>query len=368
MARLLIQEYLQNHSLEELQTNLGVYATQHPIYLNLWHLAYDQLEAAAVKDHPIVRECRGLILDRSNDWSVVSYPFNRFFNWGETDQALDWNTVRVQEKVDGSLMIMYYYEGLWHVSTKGSPSASGNVGDYPFTFAQLFWHIWKAQFGLDALAQLNHTFTYMFELTSVYNRVVTNQVGNEGILTLLSVRNIDSFQELPVSQFVGLNPVSEFLLHNINQVLAAADHLDPLEQEGYVLVDGAWNRLKVKSPRYVLIHHLKESLSVQRIVELIQTGESCEVFAYFPDLEIKYNEVLGRYKQLADQVDLSWQDAELQHLISHNNRRDIALYVLKQFPGCMSGAMFALMDGKAKNGIDWLNHQLPSRVRKFLEE
>lgn len=30
-----------------------------------------------------MRECRAIILDRDNDWKVVSYPYNKFFNYGE---------------------------------------------------------------------------------------------------------------------------------------------------------------------------------------------------------------------------------------------------------------------------------------------
>lgn len=52
---------------------------------------------------PIVQECRGLILDEDDNWAVVSYPFDKFFNFNESKAAhLDWASgVDVFEKVDG---------------------------------------------------------------------------------------------------------------------------------------------------------------------------------------------------------------------------------------------------------------------------
>ena len=52
---------------------------------------------------PLVAECRGIILDEQDDWRVVSYPFDKFFNYNESKAAvLDWSQgVDVYEKLDG---------------------------------------------------------------------------------------------------------------------------------------------------------------------------------------------------------------------------------------------------------------------------
>ena len=68
--------------LAQLKAVCGINYKQHPKYPELYHLSYDQLESP--KGHPIVRECRGLILSASDNWNVVAYPFNRFANQGET--------------------------------------------------------------------------------------------------------------------------------------------------------------------------------------------------------------------------------------------------------------------------------------------
>ena len=95
---------------EDLTVELGIKVKQHSLYPELYHFSYDQLESP--KDNPIVKECRGLILNSKDNWAVVAYPFNRFANHGESWSAeVDWDSVRVQEKVDGSLMVVWFYDG-----------------------------------------------------------------------------------------------------------------------------------------------------------------------------------------------------------------------------------------------------------------
>jgi len=65
-------------------------------------LKYNQIESDFSEQ--IVRESRGVILDEENGYEVVCKAFDKFFNYGETLAAdLDWNTVKIQEKVDGCL-------------------------------------------------------------------------------------------------------------------------------------------------------------------------------------------------------------------------------------------------------------------------
>ena len=156
--------------LAQLTATLGIHAKQHPQYPELYHFSYDQLESP--KAHPIVRECRGLILNSADNWNVVAYPFNRFANFGETwGDTIDWTDVRVQEKVDGSMIILWFYNGTWNVSTKGSPDAGGQCGDFPFTFSELAWKALN-QYGIEPSRHLDYRYTYILELTSIYNHVV----------------------------------------------------------------------------------------------------------------------------------------------------------------------------------------------------
>ena len=57
---------------------------------------------------PIVKEARGIIIDTFN-YEVACFPFNKFGKY--TDyyaDEIDWNTASVQEKIDGSIIKMWF--------------------------------------------------------------------------------------------------------------------------------------------------------------------------------------------------------------------------------------------------------------------
>lgn len=76
-------------------------------------LSYNQIESDFY--NPIVRECRGIILENST-LTPVCVPFYKFGNYGEGYVPdIDWSSARTQEKVDGSLIKVWYHNGKWRV-------------------------------------------------------------------------------------------------------------------------------------------------------------------------------------------------------------------------------------------------------------
>src|SRR5262245_66091344 len=92
---------------------------------DLASLKYNQIESPM--HEPIVQQCRGMVVDVAQR-RVVAWPYNKFWNHGEhlADQ-IEWSTSRVQEKLDGSLMIMYWRDIVngWCVASSGHPTAGG---------------------------------------------------------------------------------------------------------------------------------------------------------------------------------------------------------------------------------------------------
>lgn len=67
---------------------------------------YNQLSSDF--SNPIVREARGIIF-REDNWKCVRRAFDKFFNYGEPNAAeIDWNTAKVQTKIDGSLISAWF--------------------------------------------------------------------------------------------------------------------------------------------------------------------------------------------------------------------------------------------------------------------
>jgi hypothetical protein len=84
----------------------------------------------------------GLILELDT-WKVMSLAFKKFFNSEEGNaHKIDWNTAKVLEKLDGSL-IQVYYDGFvdkWFAGTTGTAEGEGEVNNkLGTTFNDLFW-------------------------------------------------------------------------------------------------------------------------------------------------------------------------------------------------------------------------------------
>lgn len=309
--------------------------TRHKKHSNLVQFKYDQIDSDL--NDQLVRQCRGIIMDEDDNWEIVARPFDKFFNHGEAlASPIDWKTARVQEKLDGTCCVLYYYEG-WQVATLGSCDASGSVGPYEMTFADLFWRTFQ-----DVGYKVPHTMwsgvTFIFELTTPYNRVVVNHGHSD--LILLGSRTPNG-QEASLKDS-GFRCVKDFELHNLPAIEATFEGIDPTLQEGYVVVDGNYNRIKVKHPGYVRIHHMKDSFTLRNIVDCVRNGEDIEFLNYFPEHANIVTMIKDSFFALIQECTDVW------HLSCHHvEQKDFAMAV-KDFP--FSGVLFAVRNGK-KNSI-----------------
>ncbi len=357
--QLAVQEFLRTGgTLAALAEQYAVKAVRHKAYPNLVLLKYSQI--ASDMSLPIVQECRGIILDEADDWRVVSRGYDKFFNYGEPNAAeIDWATAVVQEKVDGSLCTVFEYMGAWHVATTGNPDAGGPVNDSAYTFAELFWETLGIYLGedWDTAPWESPDWCYLFELTTPHNRVIVNHLTAG--LTLLGVRDRVSGQWISVSETVMARVVPvvcEYPLQSFADIQATFGGMDPLAQEGYVVLDALGHRVKVKHPGYVALHHMKDGMTPKSMLEVIQRGEVPEVTAHFPNLAGAFNEIKAGYDALALAIDMAY--APIKHI---ETQKDFAAQALA-FP--CSAALFDLRKNKAENGRDFLaKATMPSLLR-----
>ena len=324
-------------TLERLENELGIKSKRHPRYPNLVLFVYDQIESP--KLDPIVQSARGHILDEDNDWEHVCRPFDRFLNWGEGGDQVESPDISksvVFKKEDGSLLNMWFYRDEWHVSTKGSPDAGGQVGDNDFTFAELFWRVWNDR-DLFVPDTLDYGRTLSFELCTLHNRVVCSQP--EERIVLIGARDNLSGCELRPDSYDGEIETCKFYnLDSLDVIEATFKELPALEMEGYVvaqfLPDGRVVRAKVKHPGYLAIHHLKEGNSKKRLLELVRTGEEGEFLSYFPEYGPQFDEIRGKFEALVTELETAWETNR-----SIENQKEFALQV-KDLR--MSGVIFSV--------------------------
>jgi RNA ligase-like protein len=339
-----IAQYLRaGNSLEKLQEEFAISPRRHRMFPNLVLLKYSQINSPM--SERIVQECRGIILDESENWRPVCVPYFKFFNYREPNAAaIDWATARVQEKLDGSLMTLYHYDGEWRVSSSGLPDASGDTG-FGTTFAELFWQTWTAlQYQLPEKEEENYCF--MFELMTPSNRVVVPH--QQSRIVLHGVRSRDEpFQERAADETSGSRweTVRAFPLGTIEEVISSCAAINPRECEGYVVVDAAFNRVKVKSPQYVALAHMKDTMSPRRMLEVVRANESEEFLTYFPQFRQLHEEV----RELLNSLIL-----ELEHAyIAIKDSPDQKAFALQAVKTRCPAALFALRSGDAASIRDY---------------
>jgi hypothetical protein len=246
-------------------TNIGKFCAEHdnweevlsaePYYLKIKRdtqyimFSYDQIRSDFNID--IVQEARGIIF-REGVWkNPVCWAFNKFGNYGESyAPELDWSTAYVTEKVDGSLIKVWWeWDGGWHVSTNGTIDAyKADLGDIKFkSYGDYFEDTISKYYNSfdDFVEDLDVDLTYLFELVGPYNRVVIPY--EESKLYFLGARNKFSGKEYYCTS-VNARSLSmdkfelprQYPLTSINDCIDLAAAFD-WEQEAFVAADASGN-------------------------------------------------------------------------------------------------------------------------------
>lgn len=278
-------------------------------------LAIFKYSVTADFSNPIVREARGLILDLNN-LTVVCFPFVKFGNYGETYvPEIDWSSARVQEKIDGSIIKLYYYNNEWHWATNGMINASdAKVGDFG-NYQMLI----KSASNQPDFSILNKDYTYIFELISPYNQVIVPY--KETKLIHIGTRNNITEEELDVD--INIEKPKQYPLHSLEDCIELAKTFSAREHEGFVVVDKNWNRVKVKSPDYLTAHYLSNNnvLTLERILHIIEIQETGEYLTYFPQHILLFKKI--QTEMLREKVNIFAQIMEWN--LDNLTKKDFAL-------------------------------------------
>jgi hypothetical protein len=364
-----LQKFLRNpeNKPADLTDKYAIAVKRHPKYPNLVLFKYSQIESPFAEK--IVQECRGIILDESNNWAVVSYPYNKFFNHGEGHAApIDWATARVYEKVDGSLMTLYWYDNQWHVASSGTPDAGSNLYGTAFTFADLFWKVWRELGYKMPDDKIDTQFCYMFELCTPHNKIVVQHTANRlvfhGYRMLIDFPDADpsirtalpaDYEEgKPEDQaHRGWEIVKSYSLGSIEDVLKTLEHIPPTDGEGYVVCDAKFNRIKVKTPQYVALHHMRDGMGSRRMLEIVRSNESEEFLNYFPEFKSLHAQIKEKYLGLVNHLETEWNkvkdmDTGEEGSADHQKscRKEFAL-AIRNVPH--NGILFALRNGQIES-------------------
>jgi RNA ligase len=124
----------------------------------------------------ITKSCRGLILD--NQGNVIAKSFDKFFNLEEhIPTEIPNEEFEVYEKLDGSLGILFWYQGKWIIASKGSFTSEQSI---------------KAKQILDEkynVEPIPKGYTTLVEIIYPQNRIVCDYGSDESLVVLSMISN-----------------------------------------------------------------------------------------------------------------------------------------------------------------------------------
>ena len=320
-------------------------------------LNYTEKAQFEKKWNEVTLQTRGLITDRYID--VIARPFQKFFNWSEVKEHIDndpWvdkddfysETVRVQDKLDGSLGIVYFhpYADRWRVATRGS-----------FYSDQAQW----AQERLDELVDngldLKEGFTYLVEIIYPGNRIVVDYGGLKALVLLDVLRNEDGGSVFELSA-IGwpYGTANQFHYPNFKAVLSAPTREG---KEGFVVFWPQRNlRVKIKEEEYVRLHKIMTGVTPLRVWDVLRNGGTLEEWLkdvpdeFYEQIEKMATEL--RAAQVAEKGEAHMEHFTVSLLLPKEyTRKEFAMKVQEIVEPKYRGPVFSIEDRKDINDWAW---------------
>ena len=312
----------------------------------------------------VTLQCRGLIVDSKNN-KIIVRPFKKFFNYEELiGDKMDHSSiptqgdyVYIQEKMDGSLGILFNYEGEWVMATRGS-----------FTSEQATkgLEIIKSKYNLDSWLK---EYAYLVEIIYPENRIVVDY-GKEKVVFLSIVLNegFSCWKPTDESELHWTTACSIFVANGIKktdivkteQYFNFSDELynklkseNEDNKEGYVLRYQPGNfRMKIKFEEYVRLHRILTNFSTTDIWELLKNGGNMNEFLErVPDefdtwVRETVKDLVVRYENIEKDYFEIFSNLKSQNL----DRKEFAV---KAIHYRHSSVLFSMLDGKNYSDIIW---------------
>lgn len=272
---------------------------------------------------------------------VVARAFPKFFNYSELSQekqqeVLQSKSFETFEKMDGSLGIVYYYDGEWRVNTRGS-----------FTSYQAV----KGKKMLDGKYNtrwLIEGCTYLVEIIYPENKIIVDYGSDEKLIQLAQLYHTGCEVDFNIARLAS--PFKKASVYNFDSIEELQEHLATLDhtEEGYVvrLEDGT--RVKFKSRAYLDVARIIQNMSPLSFWKTMENGKVKSEF--IEQLPEEFREESERLKkQMEDLYYIAYTNYASDFITAGINlnmsRKDITFLCKEK--GLNLSAMFAFLDERA---------------------
>jgi hypothetical protein len=162
--------------------------------------------------------------------------------------------------------------------------------------AEAFWGVFKDR-GYALPDREDHCF--MFELCLPSDPVLVRH--GEPRLLAHGARDLGTLAEIahePLAERYGWQSVGAHPVGSLDEAARAVRALAPLSHEGFVACDASFRRVKIKSPAFVALHHMRGATNLRHLLEVVRTNEGDEFLAYFPEARPAWQAVRERFEAL----------------------------------------------------------------------
>ncbi len=330
-----------------------VYKQVHPtLPLTIWNYSekvqYDNLW------DDITMQTRGLVTDDKGN--IVARPFKKFFNDSEKKHTPT-TDFDVYEKMDGSLGILFNYEGEWVLATRGS-----------FTSDQ-------AVKGLEMLQnyeyeKLHKDYTYLFEIIYKESRIVV-QYPYEDLILLGMIHTKTGYEvdlygegsDIRLKNLInnlGFKVVKKY--DGINDYSVLKEMIKD-DEEGFVVRFSNGDRMKIKGEEYLRLHKIMTNISTTAVWEMLSEGRDVldiikdvpdefykKVKSYVSDLNYNYY----RYNEYAGKMHDYFRYGKYGDRDPEPSKKEFALHLEKcEVHPKVKALCFAMWDKKNYNKMIW---------------
>lgn len=303
-------------------------------------LSYTREAQYAGNFTPVEAVSRGLVLSRRYD-KPIARPFDKFFNYGERGMfpSRDAYMETITSKMDGSLIIGFWYGGEFKVTTRGI---------FDSYQADLAAELLKTKYPnmLHNLYPDSDRWTYLMELIHPSNRIVVDY-GDDAQLYLLAVRNNSTGEYLNrYSSLVNFADKIDMELpvvwsfNNPSEIIAMCGKM--INNEGFVVEYSDGTRWKFKSDDYLELS--KIVLTERGVARLLRNNTFDDVISRMPEhmrdtaeklaLEVSFK-VRGYLADISNTFRIAPKDS----------RKDFAVYLHANITKEMHPYLFAMFDG-----------------------
>ena len=214
--------------------------------------------------NPTTRHCRGLVLD--DQYHTIARPLPKFFNLNEEPGELPNGTPDIFEKLDGSMILLFFFADEWQVASRDS-----------FTSEQAVKARDLLQNYQDDMANLDRANTYMLEVIYPRNRIVIDYGAAERLVMLTGIHTATG-DEVPLAEIPWSDRPKTYPATDLPAWMEAIDPSQYSNHEGFILKWPCGFRVKYKLEEYVRLHRVLTRNQDKDVWECLKNGQPLDNF------------------------------------------------------------------------------------------